>query len=162
MNSSINPCNDFYQFACSGWQHRTIPDDKAGVSLKSPMIETMTGHLRDLLSKFDVAKDSKTSSASVAYSAYLYQQCIALGKESNEVGLVDLKAVVKRIIGGWSIGQAGMEVDYKWDVNFVKMVIAGITGVFEVGSMPDTKNVTANTIIVSISFIYIFILGLSD
>lgn len=34
IDETINPCDDFYRFACGGWIHRTaIPDEAGHISI---------------------------------------------------------------------------------------------------------------------------------
>lgn len=159
MNASADPCQDFFAFACGGWQsHHTIPDWKSRTGTFDALNDQMTGQIDELLEKFNVSGHGHShskSSASVAYGAYLYQQCNALGAEHQDaVALDHLKEVVKEVIGVWPIGQGQRaEKDALWSANVVKAMVAGISAVFQFSIQPDPKNVTVNKVIVSKTFL---------
>ena len=153
MNPTVNPCDNFYEFACGGMLKRTIPESEIYLSPFYELNNKMTEQIRVLLEKYNQTSDGQTSSGSVAYSAYLYRQCMAKGNQSNEAGLADLKAVVRTIFGDrdWNIGQSGhaLPEHHSWDVNFVKAFVAGVSSIFQLVPFPDQKNVTANGLYVS-------------
>ena len=114
IDCTANPCTDFYQFACGGWKAgHQIPAPRTQIGTYEPLLEKMTEEIRQKLTKFNNVTDGQCSSGAVAFSAYVYPQCIALGEQSNEVGLEYLKEiglgyfkeVVKTAFGDWLIGQ---------------------------------------------------------
>ena len=157
MNATANPCTDFFAFACGGWQSRHhIPDWKSRTGTFDALNDQMTAQIDALLEAFNVSGHGHShvkSSGSVAYGAYLYQRCNALGTDQEDaVALADLKEVVKEVIGVWPIGQGQRaEKDKSWAENIVKAFVAGISAVFQFSIQPDPKNVTVNKVVVSIS-----------
>lgn len=157
MNATANPCTDFFAFACGGWQSRHhIPDWKSRTGTFDALNDQMTAQIDALLEAFNASGHGHShvkSSGSVAYGAYLYQRCNALGTDQEDaVALADLKDVVKEVIGVWPIGQGQRaEKDKSWAENIVKAFVAGISAVFQFSIQPDPKNVTVNKVVVSIS-----------
>ena len=52
MDVKADPCEDFYQFACGGFEKRNIiPDDQSSVSTFSLISDKVTEQLRTLVEK---------------------------------------------------------------------------------------------------------------
>ena len=148
LNASANPCDNFYEFACGGWQqNHAIPEWKSSTGTFGTLNDQMIENIRDQLKKFNNTKSS-SSSNSVSYGAYLYQQCLVLGKQSNENGLAALKEVVRTVFGSndqnWNIGLNDYHSTHPWNENFVKSFLAGVSAIFSLSAQPDSKNVNVN------------------
>ena len=52
MNKNVEPCDDFYEFACGGFMQKTkIPDDQSVVNLFTMQNEDLQEQLRQILAK---------------------------------------------------------------------------------------------------------------
>ena len=137
IDCTANPCTDFYQFACGGWKAgHQIPAPRTQIGTYEPLLDKMTEEIRQKLTKFNNATDGQSSSGAVAFSAYVYQQCTALGEQSNEVGLEYLKEVVKTAFGDWLIGQNSPQEDALWNISYVKALKTGVNSIFKVSIEP--------------------------
>lgn len=157
LDTSLNPCDDFYQFTCGGFEAKSvIPEDKLALSPYDEMDEQMRKDIVQLLTDFKV-HDAHGQSKSVKLAASVFQKCMALGDNtthSNEKGLKYMKEVVEEVVGahGWTIGQKveNGKKERSWHENVVHGYVKGqVLTPFAIGLGPDPKNATANLIYVS-------------
>ncbi len=52
INSSVDPCDDFYEFVCGGWMTtHTIPEDQSKYSNFDSLEEKLQNNVKKLLSE---------------------------------------------------------------------------------------------------------------
>lgn len=156
MNQTADPCNNFYEFACGGWaEHQSIPPSKARTGTFDQQNERMIAQVRGLLDKMSGEESSTSTNGSLAvkYAGHLYQQCLKAGQATPEEGFKQLHEVVEYVLGrNWNIGQALKLKDEPWQHNFVRSYSYGVqSNVFSIYVGPDSKNVTANIVNVSLA-----------
>ncbi|CAG2177165.1 unnamed protein product, partial [Oppiella nova] len=121
LNDSVDPCHDFYAFACGGWEasHR-IPNDKDRFNSIDILDDKLLDFMRISLSKNWSTSDSNA----VTYASDLYKACID-EETRNARGMTPLIEALKSV-GGWPImGQSDgyNDSEFDWKDAFVKHVI---------------------------------------
>lgn len=111
MNRSIDPCNDFYRFACGRFLEETIiPDDKSSQSSFSTIGDELELQLRSIIE--EPPKDSDIKPFRLAKN--LYKVCMNKTQIENQ-GLDHMKYILKHL-GGWPVleGDHWNEGDFSW------------------------------------------------
>ena len=98
LDPRVDPCEDFYQFACGGYTSQAvIPDDKGQVSEFSLLNDQLTQQVRLLLEDpTPLPPDSPYSLAKDAYFACMNRQKIEM------LGVSPLTDILRQL-GGWPV-----------------------------------------------------------
>lgn len=98
MDQSVEPCDDFYQFACGKFLKTTsIPDDKSSVTSFTVISDILQGQLRTMIE--DPIKPNEPKPFTLLKK--LYKVC--MNKTAIETdGLKTMKTILKDL-GGWPV-----------------------------------------------------------
>uniref|UniRef100_A0A6J0SS69 Endothelin-converting enzyme 1 n=2 Tax=Pogona vitticeps TaxID=103695 RepID=A0A6J0SS69_9SAUR len=107
LNRNVDPCEDFFAYACGGWvQANPIPDGHSRWGTFSKLWEHNQGILKHLLENTTAVMSSEAERKAQHY----YQSCM------NETKIEELKAkpLTDRIqkLGGWNISGSWTERDF--------------------------------------------------
>jgi len=111
MNRTADPCDDFYEFSCGGFEKRVvIPDDRSSRSQFAIIGDELLQQLRVILE--DPGHDGESSVFTMARN--VYKACMDEEKIEN-IGLDPLKDMLKDM-GGWPVleGDAWDEEKFNW------------------------------------------------
>ena len=111
MDSSVNPCEDFYQYACGGFLDRVrIPDDQSSRSQFGIIDDELEEQLRDILESNVTDDESKV----FQQARDQYQACMNLPK-LEEIGLKPVTDILQKF-GGWPVLQDDWdEASFDWE-----------------------------------------------
>lgn len=137
MDMSVNPCDDFYSYACGRWSQRfELPDDKSHYDTFGQMKDHLKGQLRDLLMEQVTPEDSNaTRSVKNLFASCMNETSIeAMGGKP----LLDLLDT----LGGWPVikGSKWSEKDSDWVEIMAKLRLFNNDILVGEWVGPDTKN----------------------
>ena len=106
MNKSAEPCEDFYNFACGGFDRRiVIPDDRSSRSQFAIVGDELLQQLRVIMEIEEKDTGSVFSKAKDVYKACMDEELI------ESTGLDPLKKILREM-GGWPVLEG-----VNWDEN---------------------------------------------
>ena len=132
LDKSIDPCTDFYAYACGKWQAQDpIPSDRSSWGRFNELQERGENIIRDILEKYS-ANDSKRTANEQKIGDY-YQGCID-ETAINKAGTAPLAAELK------TIDRLKSKQDLAKDA--IRLHRLGIGALFSFGSDQDFKDAT--------------------
>lgn len=148
MNQTMDPCENFYEFACGGWvQRHPIPEDRSSVFQSSSIWDQMDAKLRTLVE--EPPQDSEPGF--IHKMKHMYRSCC-------NTSLIDSYAEeplqkVLRVLGGWPVveGPGWDASKFHWLNALFQYRNFGYSHniLLALFVIPDPRNITRYIIVVS-------------
>lgn len=150
LDASIDPCQDFYSFACGGWLRRhAIPDDKLTYGTIAAIGEQNEERLRRLLAR---PAGGPGGAAQRKVRAF-FRSCLDM-REIERLGPRPMLEVIEDC-GGWDLGGAADRPGAaRWDLNRLLYKAQGVysaAALFSLTVSLDDRNSSRYVIRVSVS-----------
>lgn len=115
MDSSVDPCDNFYDFACGKYLNNTfIEHDKYLVNSFTDISNTIQTQLQVIINEDIKTNESKP----FRMAKQLYNSCMNITK-IEQIGLKPLKELLDKF-GGWPVAKGDQWSETDWD--FIEMI----------------------------------------
>uniref|UniRef100_A0A1W7RA39 Neprilysin n=1 Tax=Hadrurus spadix TaxID=141984 RepID=A0A1W7RA39_9SCOR len=137
INDSINPCNDFYSYVCSGWQKANpIPETMESYSIFNILDEKITNDLKNVLPNSTFEPGDVRDKTKI-----FYKSCLDNDTRENR-GVEGLKKIL-RDLGGWPLLGDKLNESYVWlDALAYAITELSTSPIITLGVEADAKNTT--------------------
>lgn len=139
MNRSVDPCDNFYEFACGGWAQRNpIPESKSFWGVYSALEENNERIVRQLLT------GTTTTDTSIKKAKTFYDACMNMTAINSKEAKPLLDIITK--LGGWSIDQSWDQSKFDFDNTLQAVQNYSVAVFFSTGVDADDKDSLKNII----------------
>ncbi|CAB3375652.1 Hypothetical predicted protein [Cloeon dipterum] len=137
MDQSVNPCEDFYQYACGGWSKTTvIPEGKSLWGTFSVIEQQNQRVIKKILEQ---PKGNRSSSAEDKAKMY-YISCMDPNNTIETLGATPLQEILTEV-GGWNVSGKFEVKDWQLQKSLhVLQIKYGMNGLFSWAVNEDDKN----------------------
>lgn len=148
LNESVDPCENFYDFACGGFLRNTVlPDHKKEIDSFAIVADLVQDQLRTILNEPIQPNEPKAFRLAKQFNLACLNETII--EKRGIKPLVDLLEE----FGGWPVvkGDSWADDAFDWVETIKKMTRLGLDSdvVFYFGLVADSKNSTKNVLYVS-------------
>ena len=118
IDSTVDPCDDFFKFCCGGWIRRNpIPKSYNDYSTFTKLSKVIESELQELLQASNVTNDDGPDSEALHKTRDFYSSCMD-DQEIERLGPRPMLDFIRQI-GSWSICEDGSWNKSSWDIHKV-------------------------------------------
>ncbi|XP_034934335.1 neprilysin-1-like [Chelonus insularis] len=142
MDTTVKPCNDFFQYACGNWNRlNIIPEDQSSINTFEVLTNQLQVTLKQILEEpLNDADNNATIKAKV-----FYRSCMDIA-QIKKIGDIPLREALKKF-GGWPVVEGRT---WRRPNESIEVLLGHMRGEFNEGALldqwigPDDKNSSIN------------------
>ncbi|XP_025083164.1 neprilysin-4-like [Pomacea canaliculata] len=145
MDRSVNPCDDFYRFACGGWvKDSFIPADRPEVTIYTQMEEDVQVTLKKLLEMEEASNEPAAIQQARAFYASCHDE-----DQLEDIGREPFDKLLAQV-GKWpSLDSAWNDTDVELEELLLSLSRVGLEPIISIQIAPDPNDPSVNRIYVS-------------
>ncbi|XP_071946178.1 neprilysin-1-like [Antedon mediterranea] len=111
MNTDVNPCENFYEYACGGWKEKSvIPDEEAGLFIFTQLSDRLNVMCKGIIEE-DILE---TDIEAVVKAKQFYRSCM----DEALIDSISVQQITQLIhtLGGWPVMEDGAFDEDSWNL----------------------------------------------
>ena len=134
MNPKVNPCENFYEFACGSYNGiKQVPESEKKITLFTEARTRLKYEIRELLDDVSLRENANNrTSSDIAKLVFIYYDSCMDPEAQDSLDLMPIFSVISSF-GGWALLQNAKfeQKDFYWEIIETNLQLLGINGLFK-------------------------------